>query len=142
MPRISPDPRRTVFTCPLDQLVCSPILGEPPVGAPVDFWACVAAALKTTDPGVLRAAAGVFVGVYESEHAYIMGQVADHLRQPDMKWLLACCDPVMLREGYEGRALVVWSIALADGGCMVFESVREPCAVLRAVLGPALAGDA
>lgn len=108
--------------------------GPPPVGAPIGFRERLARALKTTDPEVLRAAEADFRGVYESEHAYIAAQVADHLQPPDMAWLLACCDPAKLREGYQGRALVVWSIPLDDRACMVFESVRESTELLRAAL--------
>lgn len=118
MPSTSPNPQNSTPVCP----------------SPGDFWERVTVALKTSAPEVLRAAADAFRGVYESEHAYIVGQVAEHLQPPNLAWLLACCDPARLREGYEGRALVVWSIALEDGGCMVFESVREALDVIRAVL--------
>lgn len=109
-------------------------LGPPPVGAPVDFRERLALALKTTDPAVLRDAEAAYRGVYDSEHAYIVAQVAEYLQPPDMSWLLACCDPDRLREGYEGRALVVWSIALDHGACMVFESVRESPDALAALV--------
>lgn len=100
-------------------------LGPRPTGAPGDFYARVARALKTTDPSVLRDAGAAYRGVYESEHAYVVEQVAALLRLSDMRWLLACCEPGALREVYERRTLVVWSIALDHDGCMVFESVRH-----------------
>lgn len=97
---------------------------SPPVGVPVDMPERLERALKTTDPEVLRDAEAAYRGVHESEHAYIVARVAEHLQPPDLGWLLACCEPNTLREGYEGRTLIVWSIALDDGGCMVFESRR------------------
>lgn len=65
-----------------------------------------------------------FCGIWPSEHAYIASQVAEHL-PPFLNWLPACCDPDRLRDGYEGRALRVWSVPLPDGRVMVFESVIE-----------------
>lgn len=109
-------------------------MGPPPVGAPLDFRQRLAQALRTTDPETLAAAEADYKGVYESEHAYIVAQVAEHLQPPDMTWLLACCDPDMLREGYQGCALTVWSIPLQPGARMIFESVREPPEVVRADL--------
>jgi hypothetical protein len=58
-------------------------------------------------------------------HDYIVSQLAERLLPPDLGWLLACCEPHSLREGYEGASLIVWTIALDGGGCMVFESPRE-----------------
>lgn len=63
-------------------------------------------------------------GVWASEHEYIASQVAEHL--PDfLSWLPACCDPDKLRAGYQGRALVVWSIPIAINRVMVFESIAD-----------------
>lgn len=109
-------------------------LGPPPPGAPPDFRQRLALALKTTDPDVLRDAEAAYRGVYPSVHAYIAARVAEQLRASSMEWLFACCEPRALREYYERHSLVVWSIALEPGACMVFESVREPPAV-TAVLG-------
>ncbi|HEY8380193.1 MAG TPA: hypothetical protein VIK91_27070 [Nannocystis sp.] len=105
-----------------------------PVGAPADLRQRLARALGTDDPGLLAAAEADYRGVYESEHEYIADQVATHLQPPDMTWILACCEPAKLREGYQGRALVVWSLPYGERARLVFETVRDHGELLRRVL--------
>lgn len=64
---------------------------------------------------------------------------AVHLRSPKIS---PARDPALLREGYEGPALLVWSIPLDGGGCMVFESERAAPDELRPLLAVELGDDA
>lgn len=116
------------MTAPDSDDELGPILVEdlppPPAGAPPDFREHLALHLKTTAPDVLRAAEADFRGVWASAHHYIAAQVAEHL--PDfLAWLPGVCDPDALRRGYEAGKLVVWTIGLSGGTCLVFESVRD-----------------
>lgn len=66
-------------------------------------------------------------GSWASEHEYIMEQVAEHL-PPHLAWVLACCDPERLREGYEAGKLRVWSLPDPgrDDRVWIFEVLRAP----------------
>src|SRR5262245_24737202 len=96
-----------------------------PPGAPADFRMHLALALKTTDIDVLEAAEEGYRGIFLSADEYISNQIAEHL-PPFLGWILACCDPKLLRERYEAGKIAVWTIRLPDGRVMVFEAVREP----------------
>jgi len=94
-----------------------------PAGAPKDFRELLALALKTVDPEVLAAAERCYKGHYESGIGYIREVVARRIPS-DLQWLLACLDPVQLRLGYEGRHIVIWTIAV-ENSVLVFESLRD-----------------
>lgn len=96
----------------------------PPYGTPPEFRELVALALKTTAVNVLDAAEEDFRGTYASVEDYVRDQLDEHL-PPHMRWVLACCDPVKLRAGYENGALRIWTIALRDGRVLLFESQAE-----------------
>lgn len=68
----------------------------------------------------------VYRGLWPSEHDYIVEQLAEHL-PPHMAWVLACCDPLRLREGYEAGKLRVWSTPHPNrvGFVLVFEAPRH-----------------
>lgn len=95
-----------------------------PSGTPRHFRELVAIALKTTDSTVLDAAEQDYRGVHGSVDEFVRYQLAEHL-PPHLHWLLACCDPERLRSGYEGRAVRLWTIEVAEGRFAVFESTRE-----------------
>ncbi|MBL9100689.1 MAG: hypothetical protein JNL82_07015 [Myxococcales bacterium] len=61
-----------------------------------------------------------------SEDEYIADQIAEHL-PPYLTWLLACCDPGRLREGYEAGKLRIWSRPhpRQAGRVWVFETLRS-----------------
>ena len=93
----------------------------PPLGVPPRFRERVALALKTTDAAVLDAAEQDYRGVFGSIDEFIHNQLAEHL--PDhLQWLPTCCDPARLRAGYERGRVRLWTIALANGRVIVFES--------------------
>ena len=96
----------------------------PPSGTPPEFRELIALALKTTSVDVLDAAEEDFRGIYASVDDYVSDQLGEHL-PPHMLWVLACCDPVKLRVGYENGALRIWTIALRDGRVLLFESQAE-----------------
>ena len=96
----------------------------PPVGAPPCFREMVALALKTTDTTVLDAAEQDYRGVFGSIDEFISNQLSEHL-PPHLEWLPACCDPEKLRAGYERGLVKLWTIVLANGRVIVFESQRE-----------------
>ena len=56
--------------------------------------------------------------------AFVRGQVAEHL-PAHLLWVLDCCGAERLRQGYEGRVLRLWSIAIGEGRVAVFESPVE-----------------
>lgn len=97
----------------------------PPSGAPVDFRERLVLALRTTEPRILAAAEAGYRGVYASQHEYIVERLAEHLN-PSLTWVLACAMPDKLQAGYEAGAVVVWSIPLGTGTCMVFETRLQP----------------
>lgn len=99
-------------------------LSSPVAGAPQRFRDLVAHALRTTDSAVLDAAERDYRGVYSSVHDFICNQVGEHL-PVYLQWLLACCDPEMLRAGYERGLVRVWTIKLAETRRIVFESPRD-----------------
>lgn len=99
----------------------------PPRGAPVDFRERLVLALRTTEPRILDAAEADYRGVYASQHDYVAERLAEHL-PPNLAWVLACATPERLQAGYEGGAVVVWSIPLGEGTCMVFETRLRPWA--------------
>lgn len=99
-------------------------LSLPAAGAPRRFRELVAHALGTTDASVLDAAERDYRGVFSSIHDFICNQVGEHL-PVYLQWLLACCDPEMLRAGYERGLVRVWTIRLADTRRIVFESPRD-----------------
>lgn len=100
----------------------------PPLPAPADalpdLRQRLSLYLKTTDPDVIAAAESAYRGVWDSAHAYIVNQIAEHL-PPFLDWLLTTCDPDELRRGYEAGKLVIWTIDLPQGACLVFESLRD-----------------
>lgn len=96
-----------------------------PPGPMTDLRELITRALTTSVPAVLDAAEQDYRGVYESLHAYVLEQVAEHLA-PHQRWVLRYCRPEGLRSGYEGGAVRLWTIALADGRVAVFESKCEP----------------
>ncbi|HOZ24420.1 MAG TPA: hypothetical protein PLI83_06505 [Thermomonas sp.] len=100
-------------------------VAPPPLGSPPRFRELVALALKTTDADVLDAAEHDYRGIHGGVDAFIRDQLAEHL-PPHLQWLLECCDPEKLRLGYEGRAIRIWTIAVAEGRFAVFESSCEP----------------
>jgi len=99
----------------------------PPLGAPADFRERLALALRTTEPRILEAAEAGYRGIYPSKHDYVVERVAEHLN-PTLAWVLACAVPESLQRGYEAGAVVVWSIPLGEGTCMVFETRLQPWA--------------
>jgi hypothetical protein len=100
-------------------------MAPPPLGAPVDFRERLTLALRTTEPRILAAAEAGYRGVYPSQHDYVAEQVAERL-DPSLAWILACASPDKLQAGYEARTVVVWSIPLGEGTCMVFETRLQP----------------
>lgn len=96
-----------------------------PVGAPPHFRELIALTLKTTNSELLDAAEQDYRGVFTSTDAFIRGQIAEHL-PTHLQWLLTCCEPDKLRIGYERGVVHLWSIGLADGHEIVFESTRTP----------------
>jgi len=99
----------------------------PPRGAPADFRERLVLALRTTEPRILAAAEAGYRGVYASSHDYVVERLAEHLN-PCLAWVLACATPERLQAGYEAGAVVVWSIPLSEGTCMVFETRLQPWA--------------
>ena len=99
-------------------------LPPPPAGTPPRFRELVALALKTTDTTVLDAAEQDYRGVFGSIDDFISSQLGEHL-PPHLEWLPACCDPEKLRVGYERGLVKLWTIGLANGRVIVFESLRE-----------------
>lgn len=97
----------------------------PPCGAPADFRERLVLALRTTEPRILAAAEAGYRGVYTSRHDYVVEQLAAYL-PPTHAWILACATPERLQAGYEADAVVVWSIPLGAGTCMVFETRLRP----------------
>lgn len=95
-----------------------------PRGTPPEFRELIALALKTTAAEVLDAAERDYRGTYPSVEHYVHDQLAEHL-PPYMRWLLECCDPARLRNGYENGVLRIWTIALRDGHVLLFESQYE-----------------
>jgi hypothetical protein len=84
-----------------------------------------ALAAMASDPSAVVASEAHpdYRGTWASEHDYIVSQLAEHL--PDfLAWVLACCDRVRLREGYEAGEVAVWSVPHAAAGVLVFESRR------------------
>ena len=65
-------------------------------------------------------------GTWASEHEYIAEQIAEHL-PPHLAWLLACCDPVRLRDGYEAGKLRISSTPdpRQSGRVWIFETLRS-----------------
>ena len=65
-------------------------------------------------------------GTWMSEDEYIADQIAEHL-PPYLTWLLACCDPGRLREGFEAGKLRIWSRPhpRQAGRVWVFETLRS-----------------
>lgn len=104
-----------------------------PVGAPPRFRELVALALKTTDTTVLDDAEQDYRGVFDGVGEFIQSQIGEYL-PPHLQWLPACCDPEKLRAGYERGIVRLWTIELADGRAMVFES-RCKCVRLRPFAG-------
>lgn len=97
----------------------------PPPGAPREFRELLALALRTTDESALDQAERDYRGVHASVHDYLMSEILGHL-PPDLDWLPAVCDPDQLRLAYQARvARSLWTIRLADGRVMVFESARR-----------------
>ncbi|PCC73227.1 hypothetical protein SAMN02745121_03046 [Nannocystis exedens] len=99
----------------------------PPLGAPADFRERLVLALRTTEPRVLEAAEAGYRGVYASQHDYVVERLSEHLN-PAFAWVLACATPQSLQAGYEAGVVVVWSIPLGEGTCMVFETRLQPWA--------------
>jgi len=62
--------------------------------------------------------------VFGSVDDFIHDQLAEHLPE-HLQWLPPCCDPAKLRAGYERGRVRLWTIALANGRVIVFESRRE-----------------
>ena len=93
-------------------------------GPPLRFRELVAVALKTTDSSVLDAAEQDYRGVFASVHDFVCNQIGEHLPSY-LLWLLACCDPEMLRVGYEGGRVRLWTIGLARARVIVFESLCD-----------------
>jgi hypothetical protein len=102
---------------------CEP--ASSPQGTPPALRDLIARTLETNDPTAIAAAEQDYRGAYESLDAYVLDQVAEHLA-PHLRWVLGYCRPEGLRSGYEGGAIRLWTIALADGRVAVFESAREP----------------
>lgn len=100
-------------------------LSLPADGAPLRFRELIAHALGTTDETVLDAAERDYRGVFASVHDFICNQIGEHL-PAYLQWLLACCDPEMLRVGYERGRIRVWTIRLAETRRIIFESLRPP----------------
>lgn len=94
------------------------------VDTPLRFRELVALALKTTDSCILDAAEQDYRGVFASVHDFICNQLGEHLPS-FLQWVLACCDPEMLRVGYERGHVRIWTIGLANERVIVFESQRE-----------------
>ena len=99
----------------------------PPHGAPADFRERLVLALHTTEPRILAAAEAGYRGVHAGKHEYVVEQLAEHLN-PSLAWVLACATPEKLQAGYEAGTVVVWSIPLGEGTCMVFETRLQPWA--------------
>jgi hypothetical protein len=97
---------------------------SPTTDTPLRFRELVTLALKTTDSAVLDLAEQDYRGVYASINDYICNQIGEHL-PPYLQWLLACCNPEMLRVGYERGLVRIWTIGLANDRVIVFESQRK-----------------
>ena len=97
---------------------------SPPEDVPPRFRELVALAVKTTDTTVLDAAEQDYRGVFGSVDDFIHIQLGEHLPR-HLQWLLSCCDPEKLREGYERGTVRLWTIGLPHGRVLVFESERE-----------------
>lgn len=63
-------------------------------------------------------------GIWASEDEFIRAQILEHLPE-FLAWILDCCDPVMLRHGYEAGKIRVWSTPGLDGRRVVYETVLE-----------------
>lgn len=101
------------------------ITPPPPPGAPRGFRELLALALRTTDESAMDRAERAYRGVHASVHDYLLTEIVRHL-PPDLDWLPAVCDPDQLRLAYEARVgRSLWTIRLADGRVMVFESARS-----------------
>jgi hypothetical protein len=96
-----------------------------PLGAPADFRERLVIALRTTEPRILAAAEAGYRGIFASPHEYVVEQLAAYL-PPSHAWILACATPERLQAGYEAGSVVVWSIPLGGGTCMVFETRLRP----------------
>lgn len=97
------------------------ILGRPTQGPRCrDLRGRLVAALGTTDPEVIAAAMGEYAGSYRNLDEYVRTRLGEYL-PPGFGWLLACCDPELLRRHYETEVVRVWTIPADDGGVLVFE---------------------
>jgi hypothetical protein len=76
-------------------------------------------------PGAWTPTHPAYRGTWASEHEYITHQLAEHMPSY-LTWLLPCCDPRRLREGYEAGKLRIWSIPhpRQPGRVWIFEAPR------------------
>lgn len=63
-------------------------------------------------------------GIWASEEEFIRAQILEHLPE-FLAWIIACCDPVKLRQGYEAGRIRVWSTRQLDGKHVVYETALE-----------------
>jgi hypothetical protein len=85
-----------------------------------DLRGRLVAALGTSEPAVIAAAIGGYVGAYRSVDEYVRARLGEFL-PPGFGWLLACIDPAELRRCFEAEVVRVWTIPADDGGVLVFE---------------------
>lgn len=104
---------------PIDVEVVTP----PPADAPEGFRERLALALGTTDARLLDAAERGYQGTWPSIQEFIVERLA-LAPGPQFSELLASRDPAELRRLYEGDQRLVWSIAVTESQCMVFELPR------------------
>lgn len=91
---------------------------------PRDLRGRLAAALGTSESGVIAGALDDYAGVYDSVHDYVVTRLAERL-PASLLWLVACCDRGLLRRGYEAGVVDLWTIPADDGRVLVFESKRR-----------------
>lgn len=97
------------------------ILGEPRRGPRCrDLRGRLVAALGTTQPAVIEAALRGYAGSFRNVDEYVRVRLSEFL-PPGFGWLLACCEPEVLRRHFEAEVVRVWTIAADDGGVLVFE---------------------
>lgn len=91
---------------------------------PRDLRDTIAAALGTTDPDAIVAAAREYVGTFGHIEEYVAHRIAE-LLPPGFGWVIHCCDPTELRRRYQTEVTEMWTITADGGGVLVFESGRR-----------------
>lgn len=76
------------------------------------------------DPAVIETAIAGYAGSFRNVDEYVHARLREYL-PPGFGWLLACCEPEVLRRHFEAEVVRVWTIEADDGGVHVFED-RAP----------------